>query len=547
MLGCGVHITEAVLQRAVDEDRAAASVVKHGVGHRHRGAHRVLGGHTNLRHAGVLGGQRPVQRLVVAAVDGHAVPALDLELRAIPPGHLWLAEPLSITTAVSRSRPSRPATAIALVVAAFIQLTVTDQDHHPRACAALRPQPEHGAHRQPQAVPERAAADLHTRHQHPVRMLPEWGPNSVQPSNIEGSRNPFATSTALYAIGPCPLDSGKRSGLGRPSAPVNFQDAVIEHPQHVQGGRCGPLVLLIPGHPSEQSGEIGEPAPRSGALPGSTWHRRVAASVLAGGADPGEEVQRRGHGGGVGEDCRVGDEPGYSGEHRVVQRELVGARDQVGESGRIPLMVLGFLAKGVHQNVDVRQDHPYRSSSRTAHTASRSVRSTRIRPPGSHVPLRCRVRGRTRFRRSRWPVDTASSMTTSPGTPGINHTSSLSWLISAVASRPAPPSTAPHGSRTGSSSAWTNRSRQTGLLTLSVHAEERRSRHTGGTIGMDRRIFLAVSGATLTAPAWGYVDRLGIRGDSFATWLEPPAKRSSRPTPRTPDSVGRAGWHDPLT
>jgi len=34
-------------------------------------------------------------------------------------------------------------------------------------------------------------------------------------------------------------------------------------------------------------------------------------------------------------------------------------------------------------------------------------------------------------------------------------------------------------------------------------------RHTGGLIGMDRRIFLAVSGATLTAPAWGYVDHLG--------------------------------------
>ncbi|MGH3939026.1 MAG: hypothetical protein ACRDTG_10415, partial [Pseudonocardiaceae bacterium] len=40
--------------------------------------------------------------------------------------------------------------------------------------------------------------------------------------------------------------------------------------------------------------------------------------------------------------------------------------------------------------------------------------------------------------------------------------------------------------------------------------------HTGGSIGMDRRIFLAVSGASLTAPAWGYVERLGIRGDSFA-------------------------------
>ncbi|MGH3800267.1 MAG: hypothetical protein ACRDTD_09075 [Pseudonocardiaceae bacterium] len=41
-------------------------------------------------------------------------------------------------------------------------------------------------------------------------------------------------------------------------------------------------------------------------------------------------------------------------------------------------------------------------------------------------------------------------------------------------------------------------------------------RHIGGSIGMDRRIFLAVSGPSLTAPAWGYVDHLGTRGGSFA-------------------------------
>ncbi|MGH3721252.1 MAG: hypothetical protein ACRDRI_20850 [Pseudonocardiaceae bacterium] len=41
-------------------------------------------------------------------------------------------------------------------------------------------------------------------------------------------------------------------------------------------------------------------------------------------------------------------------------------------------------------------------------------------------------------------------------------------------------------------------------------------RHTGGSIGMDRRTLLAVSGASLTAPAWGYVDHLGTRGGSFA-------------------------------
>jgi hypothetical protein len=40
--------------------------------------------------------------------------------------------------------------------------------------------------------------------------------------------------------------------------------------------------------------------------------------------------------------------------------------------------------------------------------------------------------------------------------------------------------------------------------------------HTGGAIGMDRRSLLAVSGATLTAPAWAYADHLGTRGGSLA-------------------------------
>ncbi len=66
-------------------------------------------------------------------------------------------------------------------------------------------------------------------------------------------------------------------------------------------------------------------------------------------------------------------------------------------------------------------------------------------------------------------------------------------------------------------------------------------RHTGGSIGMDRRIFLAVSGATLTAPAWGYVDHLGIRGDSFAALAD--QRRSITVTSAMVDAVaaGTAG------
>ncbi len=59
--------------------------------------------------------------------------------------------------------------------------------------------------------------------------------------------------------------------------------------------------------------------------------------------------------------------------------------------------------------------------------------------------------------------------------------------------------------------------------------------HTGGSIGMDRRIFLAVSGTALTAPAWGYVDHLGTRDDSFAALADD--RRSITITPTMVDSV----------
>ncbi|MGH3825520.1 MAG: hypothetical protein ACRDRA_22180 [Pseudonocardiaceae bacterium] len=60
-------------------------------------------------------------------------------------------------------------------------------------------------------------------------------------------------------------------------------------------------------------------------------------------------------------------------------------------------------------------------------------------------------------------------------------------------------------------------------------------RHTGGSIGMDRRIFLAVSGATLTTSAWDYVDQLATRGASFAVLAD--ERRSITVTSAMVDTV----------
>ncbi|MGH4020878.1 MAG: hypothetical protein ACRDT0_16960 [Pseudonocardiaceae bacterium] len=60
-------------------------------------------------------------------------------------------------------------------------------------------------------------------------------------------------------------------------------------------------------------------------------------------------------------------------------------------------------------------------------------------------------------------------------------------------------------------------------------------RHIGGSIGMDRRIFLAISGASLTAPAWGYADHLVTRGESFTALAD--ATRTMTVTPAMVDAI----------
>ncbi|MGH3616030.1 MAG: hypothetical protein ACRDRK_26255 [Pseudonocardia sp.] len=64
-------------------------------------------------------------------------------------------------------------------------------------------------------------------------------------------------------------------------------------------------------------------------------------------------------------------------------------------------------------------------------------------------------------------------------------------------------------------------------------------RNTGGSIGLDRRSFLTISGAALTAPAWGYIDHLtGTRGGSFAALAD--ISRPLTVTPAMVDAVAAA-------
>jgi hypothetical protein len=62
-----------------------------------------------------------------------------------------------------------------LVVAALVQLGIADQHPDAGVGEALHPQPEGRADGERQPVPERAAADLRTGDQHPVRVVAERG------------------------------------------------------------------------------------------------------------------------------------------------------------------------------------------------------------------------------------------------------------------------------------------------------------------------------------------------------------------------------------
>ncbi len=72
--------------------------------------------------------------------------------------------------------------------------------------------------------------------------------------------------------------------------------------------------------------------------------------------------------------------------------------------------------------------------------------------------------------------------------------------------------------------------------------------HTGGPIGMDRRFFLAVSGATLTAPAWAYADQLATRGGSFAALVDDRRTMTVTATTAAMRNLGNAegGYEDNL-
>jgi hypothetical protein len=139
------------------------------------------------------------------------------------------------------------------VVRALVQLGVAEQDVDPGRQQPLRPQAKRRADGQPEAVPERARADLDAGHQRPVRVVAEPAVRAgqiVQPLLREEAlgRQDRVERHRAVALGqqePVPVRIVR---VRR----VDPQDPVVQHPQHVERGEGAGLVLLVAGHPPQQ-------------------------------------------------------------------------------------------------------------------------------------------------------------------------------------------------------------------------------------------------------------------------------------------------------
>ena len=142
---------------------------RHVVLSRRRIEHR---GHDDVRDAEHALGERLLQRVVVATVDGADLPALGREPRGDPARDGVAAAAVVDHHDRQRIEAERRRELERLVVGALVELRVADQDHHPRA-DALRAQAERRTDGQGQPVPERARRDLHAGHEVAVGVVAE--------------------------------------------------------------------------------------------------------------------------------------------------------------------------------------------------------------------------------------------------------------------------------------------------------------------------------------------------------------------------------------
>ena len=220
------------------------------------GGHRSTSAHDHVRPlAPVAVSARSSASWSRPSTRGRA-PALELEARRDP------ARPVvgrGVVVDHDRGEAAEPEPAgelHRLPVAALVELGVADQADT-RAPGARAPQAERRAHRDGQAVPERAARDLHARDEQAIGVIAQ--------RRVEAAEAGQAVDVDEALGGQDRVVGGRAVALGEQEAValgivggarVQAQDAVVEDPQHVERRERAAVVLLVARELGQQGRQV---------------------------------------------------------------------------------------------------------------------------------------------------------------------------------------------------------------------------------------------------------------------------------------------------
>ena len=205
------------------------------------------------------GGERILQRLVIPAGHPAHRPALDREPGFHPARPAVCGRGVVHHHDMQRVQPCGPGERDRLLVGSLVQFGVPDQHEDPRVRQVLGSQAEGHARSQRQPVAERPAGDLHPGDQGPVRVQSEDRAERTEAWQVLGVHEALGREHGVVRHRPVPFGEQETvprvvvGGLRR-----DPQHAVIEHPEHVQGGGGGLVVLVVPGHQGHQSRQVCE-------------------------------------------------------------------------------------------------------------------------------------------------------------------------------------------------------------------------------------------------------------------------------------------------
>jgi len=156
-----------------------------------------------------------------------------------------------------RAKPSRTGEVDGLMVACFVELDLTHQDHHPRLGQAESSQSDHHDDAEPEAMSERSARDLDARDEHVVGVVAEPAIEVAEAVELVDRDEALGRQHRVIGHRPVPLRQQEPipGGIVRERW-RHAEDAVVKDPQNVEGGMRARTVLLVAGEPAQKRRQV---------------------------------------------------------------------------------------------------------------------------------------------------------------------------------------------------------------------------------------------------------------------------------------------------